>query len=594
MTMYAVNQQPVSVLLSWIESGNIAIPEMQRPFVWSTSKVRDLLDSLYRGFPVGYIITWQSPAVPVKGGGTAGFQQLLIDGQQRMTALKSALTGQEVVGKDYKLKRIQICFNPQTEKFETLTPVLDKQKEWISDVHEFLAKDDLFTAVERYMEKNPEADRAQVGKAMQRLYNIKNAPIGIISLDATLDIETVTEIFVRINSKGVPLSSADFVMSKISAFGEQGRTMRKLIDYFAHLVRLPSAYDVLRQDTEFVDTPHWKEIVWLKDETEDLYDPDYVDLIRVASMLGFRRSRLSMVVSELSGLDPETHTFDAGRAPAAFDTLETALRRVVREYDYKQFLMVIRSAGFVDPGLITSKNAINFAYALFLMLREAGTPDAEVRRITRRWFAMMMLTGRSSGSFETTFESDLQRIRRHGAAKVLEELEQSELSDSFWNHGLPQALTSSSSVNPQFRTFLAAQVKSGALGFLSMHTSVKDMVEVRGDIHHLVPKEYLKTNGVNNTRDYNQVANYALTETAINVRIGKRSPADYLAEVDAQINGGAKTLGEITTVEGLQKNFAENAIPESLRTTTAETFESFLEERRVLMAQILKEYYASL
>lgn len=592
--MYSVNQQPVSVLLSWIESGNVAIPEMQRPFVWSTSKVRDLLDSLYRGYPVGYLITWQSPAVPVKGGGAAGFQQLLIDGQQRMTALKAALTGQEVVGKDYRAKRIRICFNPQTEKFETHSPVLAKQPDWISDVHEFLAKDDLFSAVERYMEGNPAADKNQVGRAMQRLYGIRSAQIGIISLSAELDIETVTEIFVRINSKGVPLSSADFVMSKISAYGEQGRTMRKLIDYFAHMARVPSAYDTLRHDEAFSGTPHWKEIIWLRNETEDLYDPNYVDLIRVASMLAFRRARLSSVVSELSGLNPDTHSFDADRAPAAYDALETALRRSVREYDFKQFLLVIRSAGFVDPQLITSQNAMNFAYALFLMLRDEGLPDPEVRRITRRWFALIMLTGRSSGSFETTFDSDLQRIKRRGAARVLEELEASELSDSFWTHGLPQQLVTSNVNNPQFRTFLAAQVKAGAHGFLSAHTLVKDMIELRGDIHHLVPKEYLKTHGVNDTRDYNQVANFALTETAVNIRIGKRAPVDYLAEVHSQVASGTHTLGEVASREALEANFAENAIPTTLETTTADSFESFLDDRRALMAQMMRTYYEAL
>ena len=278
MTKYTVSQQSVAVILGWIDSDNIAIPEMQRPFVWNSTKVRDLMDSLYQGFPVGYLITWQSQAVPVKGGGNAGFQQILIDGQQRTTALRAAVSGEPVINKKFQKKRIVISFNPQTEEFATATPVIAKQPEWLYDIHEFLASEDVFSTLDSYMATNPGADRSFVGKSLQRLLGIKNAPIGIISLSNDLDIETVTEIFIRINSKGVPLSSSDFVMSKISAQGEQGRNLRKAIDYFAHLSVNPQAHDELILDKEFSNTQFWSTMQWLKDDTEDLYDPSYVDI----------------------------------------------------------------------------------------------------------------------------------------------------------------------------------------------------------------------------------------------------------------------------------------------------------------------------
>lgn len=212
----------------------------------------------------------------------------------------------------------------------------------------------------------------------------------------------------------------------------------------------------------------------------------------------------------------------------------------------------------------------------------------------RRWLVMMLLTGRASGSFETGFERDLSRIARHGAKAALQEIEQSELTDAFWDFGLPQRLESSSINNPQFRSFLASQVKAKAQAFLSKHSSVHDMIEIQGDIHHLVPKDYLRKNGVNDKREYNQVANYAMTETAVNIRIGNRLPADYLDEVKAQIRSGQTTLGEITTEADLDKSFEENAVPASLFETTVENFEGFLIERRRLMAKKMKEYYFSL
>jgi len=552
------------------------------------------MDSLYQGFPVGYLITWQSQAVPVKGGGHAGYQQILIDGQQRTTALRAAVSGDPIITKNFEKKRIIISFNPQTEEFQTATPILQKQPEWIYDIHDFLRSSDVFEALDDYIGLNPDADRKTVGKSLQRLMAIKDAPIGIISLSDELDIETVTEIFVRINSKGVPLSSSDFVMSKISAYGERGRNMRKVIDYFAHLSVSPHSYDEIARDEEFTSTKYWGPIRWLKGDTEDLYDPTYVDIIRVASMLAFRRGRISLIVRELSGLNPETRAFEAERVPLAYDKLEEALFKTVNEYSFKKFLMIIKSAGFIDKSLITSTNALNFAYALFLIMREQKCSDSEISSMVRRWFVMTVLTGRASGSFESTFEQDLRRIDRYGAVRVLEEIEQSELSESFWMAGLPQRLNSSSINNPQYRAYLAARVHSRGRGFLSKHLTVQAMLEQQGDVHHLVPKDYLRKNGVNDKSDYNQVGNYALTETAINIRIGNRAPADYLAEVREQIETGRATLGEITDRVDLEENLRENAIPEMFAETTVDNYHDFLAERRTLMSLVLKRYYEAL
>src|SRR3954470_22984365 len=118
MQKYSVNQHLIETLLAWINSGEIAIPEIQRPFVWDASKVRNLLDSLLRGFPVGYLIAWRNPDVRLKDGSKSSGKRILIDGQQRVTALMAALLGQEVVTKDYNTTRIKIAFQPTTKRFE--------------------------------------------------------------------------------------------------------------------------------------------------------------------------------------------------------------------------------------------------------------------------------------------------------------------------------------------------------------------------------------------------------------------------------------------------------------------------------------------
>lgn len=596
MSKYSVRQDQVQTLLSWVKSGQIAIPEMQRPFVWNSQKVRDLLDSLYNGYPVGYLITWQSQDVGLKDGTTSGFRQILIDGQQRITAMAAALVGDEVVDKDYSKKRIKIAFNPQTEEFATLTPVLRRDPAWISDVSEFMNAGSTYKAIKAYVDENAEADTDGVEEAFERLAGIQQAQVGIITLAAELDINTVTEIFIRINSKGVPLSSADFAMSKIASHGEYGSNLRKLIDYFCHLVRHPQIYDdIVAHDRRFVDAGLMDKIAWVKNDAPDLYNVNYTDIIRVAGLRGFGRGKIAPLVSLLSGRDFETRSFSEELAVQSFEDLEKALGDIVNEYNFRQFIMTIKSAGFTREKLIGSKNALNFAYALFLRLRsEKQLSDGRIKSVVRRWFVMSMLTSRHSGSFESQFEQDIRRIDELGAEEYLTEVERGQLTDGYWDVELPSRMATPSSRSPYLAVFLAAQIHRNAKGFLSKHITVGQMMDDGGDIHHLVPKNYLVKSGVRDQSWYNQIANYALTETPVNIGIKDAAPAAYLARVDEQIASGESALGEISSTEELEASFAENAVPQSLRTTTAETYTEFLQQRRALMAEYIRDYYQSL
>lgn len=123
MARYSVNNYTVETLLSNIKSGSIAIPEMQRPFVWDSSKVRDLVDSLYKGFPVGYII---NPDVKLKDGTKSSGKKVLIDGQQRITAMAAAIVGQEVLDDHYKWKRISMRLDLDFE--EQMNALADRDK----------------------------------------------------------------------------------------------------------------------------------------------------------------------------------------------------------------------------------------------------------------------------------------------------------------------------------------------------------------------------------------------------------------------------------------------------------------------------------
>lgn len=596
MAKYEVKQTAVSQVLADVRSDKIAIPELQRPFVWKTSQVRDLMDSLYNGYPVGYLITWQSVGAKLKGGKVAAHQQILIDGQQRVTALRAAIAGQPVVGKRYEKKRIAISFNPLTEEFATRTPAISKSSQWIHDISEFFSGTSQLTFLRRYFEKNPDVDEAQVEAAIARLAGIEHAQVGVISLADNLDVETVAEIFVRINAKGVPLSSADFVMSKIATYGDKGRNLRKLIDYFCHLSVSGHAFEDIREnDEEFAASGHLDKIKWLQSQSDELFQPDYTDVIRIAGLVGFSRGKAGAIVSELSGLDPQTRKIDESLIPDAYARFGNALDQLVRKTHVERFVMMIKSAGFIDSSMIGSKNALNFAYALYLRLRNSEQlTEGERTRIVKRWFVMTLLTSRAVGSFESTWETDLRRIEEQGADDYLRLIETSELGDGFWDVALPQELVSPSKRSPAFQIFLAALVRRGARGFLSKSINVTQMIEGHGDMHHIVPKNHLIKNGYPKQGDYNQIANFALTETAINIAIRDHPPKEYMARLSSQIETGQLAIGEITTQAELDANLTENAIPEFIHDVTANDYPRFLAARRQLMAAMIRDYYSSL
>ena len=596
MQKYSVNQYTVDSIVNWVKSGEIAIPEIQRPFVWKSSKVRDLMDSLYQGYPVGYIISWRNPDVKLKDGSLSMGKKVLIDGQQRVTALTTALVGQPVIDSSYNKVVMRIAFHPVQERFEVLNPAIKKDKEWVHDISEVIKPEfSTLQFIRDYQDKNPEADDIEIERNIQRLKSIVQRPIGMIELNHDLDIETVTEIFIRINSKGVVLSQADFAMSKIAANETYaGNVLRKAIDYFSHLAIKPEFYaHISENDTEFVKTDYFQKMKWLKAENDDLYDPDYNDMLRVAFCFKFKRGRLSDLVSLLSGRNFETRSFEDQIAEESFASLKTAVMTFMNETLFKRFVMIIKSAGFVNSKLIRSQNALNFAYVLFLHLKDIGTDGALIERYVRRWFVMSVLLGRYSASPESQFDYDIRTINESGVEKALQDIETANLSDSFWKSGLVQKLTTSSSSAPALNVFWAAQAKMNDKGFLSRDITVKEMIEHRGDIHHIFPRQFLKEKGMVQSQ-YNQVANYVYVQQEINIKVGKKSPEEYIGDIRKQCTNSELVYGGIDSLDDFEQNLQINCIPEAIHKMIFKDYHKFLTERRVMMARKIKLFYDAL
>ncbi|WP_329806480.1 GmrSD restriction endonuclease domain-containing protein [Flavobacterium facile] len=596
MQKYSVNQHLIETLLTWVKSGEIAIPEIQRPFVWDSSKVRDLMDSLYQGFPVGYVIAWRNPNVRLKDGSMSEGKKILIDGQQRVTALTAALLGEYVVDKTYQRVKIKIAFNPLQEKFEVQNPAILKDHTWIPNISEAISGEiSILKLVRNYLAVNPNVNEDVVERAFTNLINIPKKQIGIIELAHDLDIETVTEIFIRINSKGVVLSQADFAMSKIASNTEyNGNVLRKAIDYFCHLAISPEFHKHIQDnDKDFAATDFFSKMQWLKSENEDLYDPEYTDMIRVAFTSQFNRGRLSDLVSLLSGRNFETRSFEDTIAEQSFEKLKTGVINFMNETNFKRFLMIIKSAGFISPKLIRSQNTLNFAYILYLKLRELGVNSVLIESYVRRWFVYSVLTGRYSGSPESVFDFDIKQIHNRPFDEYLKEKEEGEMSEAFWNASLPQSLDTSVASSPYFNVFLASQVKANDKGFLSKDVLVSDLVSLRGDIHHLFPRDFLKKNGLERGK-YNQIANYVYMQSEINIKVGNKPPKEYFALIHQQMAEDNRLVSGLSTEQELLDNLKASCIPADIITMGIDDYNDFLIARRKLMAQKIKEYYFSL
>ena len=600
MQNYDINNYSVGTILNLVKMGGIAIPEIQRPFVWKSKQVRDLIDSLNKGYPVGYLITTQNATLKLKDGTLSQGKRVLIDGQQRVTALMAAVLGMEVLDEDYKHKFIKIAFNPFAKEDENRFEVQDsshvKSKRWIEDISViFNDSFNLFDYITKYCLDNPEITQMEMSNIIQTLREILNKDLGVIELSASLDIDVVTEVFIRINSKGTTLSQADFAMSKIAADSNYGGNMlRKAMDYFCHVAKDPSFFKIINNtDKEFRDSKYASKVSWLQNNFDDIYDPSYDDMLRVSFIHMFSRGKLKDLVSLLSGRDFVTKEYTEEIAEKSFKKLDEGINNFMSQYNFEQFTLAIKDAGFVHKSLINSQNALDFAYVVYLKLKLTKEVEkTEIKRHVSRWYVMSVLTGRYSGSPESIMDKDIRNINEKGVIKYLQEIEDSDLSDNFWNVTLPQKLESSLVTSPVLSVYRAAQARSTDHTLFSKGLYVKDMIG-KSDVHHIFPKGHLRKEGnIDDKTVYNQVANYVYLDTPINIAISDASPKDYFGEAIEKIRDSKQLFGNNWTLEEFYTNLEENCIPTEILNWDYTSYQSeYLPKRRQLISEKIKHYY---
>lgn len=583
---YHVDNVTIEEILGWIKQGKIGLPEMQRPFVWSTAKVRDLIDSLYNGYPIGYIVTWQNPAVGLKNDSSSNNKEIIIDGQQRLTALKAALSGEKVVSQQYITKRIKISFKPSTGEFNTLNSAIEKDPLWINDISDIFKSD--FNSYSYVTDNAKKLGMApeDLGATLQKLLAIRQSEIGDIKLGYNLSIGAVTDIFNRINSKGVSLSSADLAMSRLSADTVHGgNNLRKQIEYFVQLLNDPNLLEnIVKFDSDFANTKEFGQIKWIASEVNPIYKPRYADILHLILATSFKRGKLSDMVSLISGRDFEARNYSEEGMKANYEKMQAGATLVFNKSNFQRYLMILRDMGMRNSGKLglVGHGVFNFGYILFLYLhRITNLSQEKIASYLKRWIIMSALTGRYSGSSETITESDLKMISRDAnPINVLDDILDREMNDSFWNGTLPNMLRVQSTQASSWRIFQMSQIYGKDTAWLAKDTSTETVMLEEGNIHHIFPQAYLRKNGFSKG-DINQIANYVWVTQPKNLEISDKAPKEYLSD---------ENIIEFMS----ETNNHENAIPEEIVEYDFHNYSDFLNQRRHLMAKKMREFYENM
>ena len=591
---YKITQYSVSTILGYVENSQIAIPEIQRPFVWKGQEVRDLIDSLYEGYPIGYLIVWQNSQVRIRGFGKGGTKKILIDGQQRVTALMAALLGREVLDSQYRSHRIKIAFyplaQPGEEKFAVSDASYEDKPGWIPDISVLFRRDFSFRKFEKeYKEKNPDLDTSLLEAAIDRLKGIVKHQVGVIELSFLLDIDVVSEIFIRINLQGKPLNQEDFAMSKISV-NEQydGDLIRNCIDYFCHLIKEPSFMTILKaNEKEFMETEYGRLLGWLQEGEELLYVPSYSDVLKVVLIAGFGKSKIGDLVNLLSGKTKDK-TFARGEvsqkvAKEAFETLGRGVRAFVSEENYKGFLKALRRAGYTSERLLYSQAVLNYCYAMYLLMDMERLSSDKKESLMGRWMTMCLITGHYQSAPDTVVMKDYKEIREAGMESYLRQIEELRLGEEFFASVLPEKFTSTTARTAPYLAYLAAQTASGTLSLYSGENTVGGLYAAKAEAYQILPKAYLEKCGFKTRETYGQVANLTYISKDVKAIVRRKSPADYREELEKQLSA-----------EEIQASLAANDIPENIFDADTGSVPEILAERRRKMARKIQNHYYSL
>ncbi len=577
----------VGDLLNDVKNGKIGLPDLQRPFVWKDNKVRELLDSMIKGYPIGYIMLWSSPE-DYENTGHIGkndkiYSQpddLVIDGQQRLTALLAALYGVKIRDKNYKERNIKIAFNPLTREFEVWSKTYDTP-EWINDISKAFEADDnheiskfrreFVKALNEYREKNEKPVLTQdeedlIEDNIKTLLDLKLYFLPTLKINSKASEEDVSDIFVRVNSGGQKLTEKNFIETLLAVYDND---VHDKINKFCEESRIPkdgTAYNHILE----VDPSH---------------------LIRMAVGVGFRRARLRYAYMLLRGKNLKTGEVTQDVREENLDIFKKSLDIVTNLNNWHAFMNLMATSGYLKGSLVASSNAVVFSYVLYLIGKyDYKVGSVELQKIIRKWIFMSTITGFYTGSTESEVEKQFADMRDLKSAddfvNYLDGVINTRFTDDYFKLTLPSELNSSSATSPAWYGYIASiNVLGYPMLFSTAPLSQFLIVGSSGnknaiDKHHIFPKHYLETIGFDNDRDRNQIANFTYLDYPTNIDISDDPPSEYVGRYKEK-------LGE----EGYKTACEQNALPENFE---ALEYNDFLAKRRVLMSETVKKAFKEL
>jgi len=578
-TLFSTTDYPLSKLIEDIDLGELALPDIQRPFVWKTAKVRDLFDSMYKGFPIGYLLFWrfdQGEARQIGIGEKQNVPRLLVvDGQQRLTSLYAVMKDRSVLDEDYQERELNISFRPADASFEVATAASRRDPEYITDISEVWTGElSRRRYVNRFLDRldshrdlsRDEED--QIADAIDRLEKLQDYRFVALELNENVDEEQVAEVFVRVNSQGEALNQADFILTLMSVHWDEGR---REMERFSYDARHPS-------DGEASPYNHFIE-------------PEPSQLLRVSVGLGFDRARLKYAYGLLRGKDLDTGDVSAERRADHFRQLKEAQESVLDLQYWHDYFQALKRAGFRSESMVTSKMNLMYGYLMYLIGREEyGLKGHRLREVIARWFFMCNITGRYTGSSESTMEEDINRVTDAGSAEgfidILDRVINSRLTDDFWTITLPDELDSASYYSPTLFAYHAALNILNARALFSTLT-IKELLDpdVQAkksavEKHHLFPKNFLEEQGITENQRVSNIANRAYVEWADNIDISDQPPSEYFPKYAARFDN-----------DELEQMMYWHALPEGWHQMD---YDRFLEERRQRIAQVTRDGYEKL
>lgn len=578
----------VEDLLANIKNGRIGLPDLQRPFVWKDNKVRELLDSMMKGYPIGYVMLWDSPDEygdkTTIGSNSKMYKrpdELIIDGQQRLTALLAAMYGVIIKDKDYKERKIRISFNPLTREFAVWNQAYEKNPEWISEISSVFAADKehniskfrkaYIKAVNENRTKNSESKLIEdeediIEENINDLLDLERYSLPTLSVSSKADEEDVADIFVRVNSGGQNLTEKNFIETLLAVYDNE---IYEKINKFCEESRIPTNKTSFNQILE-VDPAH---------------------LIRMAVGVGFRRARLRYVYMLLRGKNLKTGEITKEVREKNLSIFRNSLDMVTNLNNWHAFMNLFSSAGYLKGSFVASTNAVVFSYILYLIGKyDFKVPSIELQKIIRKWIFMSTITGFYTGSPEGTVEKQFADLRSiHNADEFVNYLDSvisNRFTDDYFNYSLPSELNSSSATSPAWYGYIASLVVLGSHILFSTELLAQHLVSGTSggknsiDKHHIFPKNYLQKIGITDDRDRNQIANFTYLDYVMNIDISDNPPPVY-----------AKRYSEKLGEEAYKLTCYENALPENFEKLY---YDEFLTKRRLLMSHIVKKAYGKL